>query len=62
MIIEIESNNGELLGALRVHENNAFGELEILETALYEISIADIDYDDIFDTNEQKIRLQLDNY
>lgn len=62
MIIEIESNNGELLGALRVHENNAFDELEILETALYEISIADIDYDDIFDTNEQKIRLQLDNY
>ena len=55
MIIEIESNNGELLGALRIHENNAFGELEILEIALYEISIADIELDDIFNTNEEKI-------
>ena len=62
MIIEIESRNGELLGALQLHENNSHNNIKIINEALYEISVADIDSDDIFNTNEEKIRIQLDNY
>ena len=59
MIVEIEDYNGNTIGAIRATENNTNGEVEVIE---YEgdISIADIDFDDIFDTNEEQIKVQMD--
>ena len=59
MIIEIENSNGKTIGAVKFSENNINGEFEI-EKVIGDISIADIDFDDIFDTNEKKLRLQLE--
>lgn len=58
MIIQIEKSNGDTIGAIKLSENNINGEFEI-EKVTGDISIADIDFDDIFDTNEKKLRLQL---
>lgn len=58
MIIEIE-NEEKTIGAIRATENNMNGEVEVIECE-GDISIADIDFDDIFDTNEEKIRIQMD--
>lgn len=60
MIIEIENDKGEQLGALLITENNINGNLVIRNSIITNISIADIDYDDIFNTNEQKIRIQIE--
>ena len=60
MIIEIEKSNGKTIGAIKVSENNINGEFEI-EKVVGNVSIADIDYDDIFDTNDKKLRLQLND-
>lgn len=60
MIIEIEKSNGETIGAIKVSENNINGEFEV-EKIVGDVSIADIDYDDIFDTNDKKLRLQLND-
>ena len=58
MIIQIEDSNGETIGAMKFFENNINGEFEI-EEVIGDISIADIDFDDIFDSNEKRLRLQL---
>ena len=60
MIIQIENYYGKTLGAILVSENDINGNLIIRNSILNNISIADIDYDDIFDTNEKKIRIQLE--
>lgn len=60
MIIEIENSNGDTIGAIKFSENNIDGEFEV-EKVVGDISIADIDYDDIFDTNDKKLRLQLND-
>ena len=59
MIIEIENSNGDTIGAIKLSENNINGEFEI-EKVVGDISIADITFDDIFNTNERKLRLQLE--
>ena len=61
MIIAIENYNGKTLGALLVTENDMNGNLIIRNSILDNISIADIDYDDIFNTNEPKIRIQIED-
>lgn len=60
MIIEIENTAGKQLGALQVHEDEKHQNIKILKSVLHEISIADFDGDDIFNTDEEKIRIQLD--
>ena len=57
-IIEIETNTGNTIGAFQLYENNEDGEVEIQQST-GEISIADKDTDDIFDTNDKKIRIQI---
>ena len=60
MIIEIEDYNGEQIGAIEVTENSIeTGQLEVLDT-IGDVSIADIDFDDIFDTNSEKLRIGLE--
>lgn len=61
MIIEIENNEGKQLGALLITENDINGNLVIRNSILKKISIADIDGDDIFNTNEPKIRIQIED-
>lgn len=56
--IEIETNNGNTIGAFQLYENNENGEVEI-QQSIGAISIADIDTDDIFYTNDKKIRVQI---
>lgn len=58
MIIEIENSNGDTIGAIKLSENNINGEFEV-EKIIGDVSIADITFDDIFETNEKKLRLQL---
>lgn len=61
MILSIEDKNGETIGAVKLTENNINGDIEIdFNHIIGDISIADIDYDDIFDTNDKKIRIQLE--
>lgn len=60
MILEIEDYNGKRLGALRFFENNINGNIEIIDT-LGKIDICDIDFDDIFNSNEPKIRISLNS-
>ena len=57
-VIEIENNKGETLGSIEVTENNLDGEISFRRCS--GVSVADIDFDDIFGTNNQKIRLQLE--
>lgn len=57
MILEIEDYYGNTKGAIRLTENNEDGEIEI-KNIKGEYNIADIDFDDIFDTNEYKVRIQ----
>lgn len=57
-VIEIENNKGETLGSIEVTENNLDGEISFRRCN--GVSVADIDFDDIFGTNNQKIRLQLE--
>lgn len=57
-VIEIENNKGETLGSIEVTENNLDGEIGFRRCS--GVSVADIDFDDIFGTNNQKIRLQLE--
>lgn len=60
MIVQIEDYFGDTIGAVMVTENDIeTGELKVLGTT-GDISIADIDFDDIFDTNEEKVRIQME--
>ena len=59
MILEIEDYNGERLGALRIHENSINDNIEIINK-LGDISICDIDFDNIFSSNEHKMRISLE--
>ena len=60
MIIEIEDYMGNTIGATQVHEPENMNDIRI-EKCNGAISIADIDNDDIFDTNELKLRIQMTN-
>lgn len=57
MIIEVEDCFGNTIGAVQINNNN--NEVMIGECD-GDISIADIDVDDIFDTDEEKVRIQLE--
>ena len=57
-VIEIENNKGETVGSIELTENNLNGEISFRRCT--GVSVADIDFDDIFETNNQKIRLQLE--
>ena len=56
MIIAIENTKGETNGAEQLIETDDSISVGVRDR---EISIADIDYDDIFETDEKKIRIQL---
>lgn len=58
MIIEIENTKGNTIGAVHLHENNIHGELEIIQVT-GDVSVADCDGDYIFNTNEDLVRIQL---
>lgn len=58
MIIEIEDYMGNTIGATQVHEPENMNDIKI-KKCIGDISIADIDYDTIFDTNELKLRIQM---
>lgn len=58
MIIEIEDYFGNTIGAVQIIDNNEEGiSVGVCDG---DISIADIDIDDIFLTNENKVRIQLE--
>lgn len=57
MIISFEDYNGNKYGALNIHEDE-FGAFHINVDG--NIDVADIDFDDVFDTNERMIRVQYD--
>lgn len=57
MIIEIEDCFGNTIGAVQITNNN---DEVIIGACDGDISIADIDVDDIFDTDEEKVRIQLE--
>lgn len=59
MIINIEDYNGNTIGGAFVYENNENGDITIKDLK-GKISIADIDYDTLFDTNDKMIRIQLE--
>lgn len=53
MIIEIEDYKGNTIGAVQICNMK-------VEKIIGNISIADIDGDDIWDTDDQKIRIQME--
>lgn len=59
MILEIENKFGEQICALLI-EQNEDAEYIVKET-IGDVTIADYDLDDIFDTNDDKIRISLDS-
>ena len=58
MIIAIEDKNGNDIGQVHIKEG-VFGGSQILGIK-GNISIADIDFDAYFNTNEDRIRIQLE--
>ena len=58
MIIQIEDYNGNRIGAFRIVENDIDGEDKITDM-IGDISHADTEFDDLFNTNENKFRIQL---
>ena len=58
MIIEIEDTKGNTIGAVHLHENNMFGELEIIQVT-GDVRGAECDGDYILDTNEELVRIQV---
>ena len=62
MIIEIENEKGMRLGAVRCnYKKDEFEETLYVQETTNNVSIADIDYDDIFDTYEDKVRIQIED-
>lgn len=59
MIIELEDNIGNTIGAIQF-ERNIDGTFDIINNK-GDISFADMDFDDIFDTNDLKYRICLEN-
>lgn len=57
MIIAIENTKGETIGAVQLIETDDGISVGVRDG---KISIADIDYDDIFETDEKKVRIQLE--
>lgn len=60
VVVEIENDAGYTLGAIRIEENNQDGEVEV-ENKTDNISICDYDFDNIFDTNDEKIRISIND-
>lgn len=60
MILEIEDYNGKQITALDIQPYGNSRTIEINNT-IGNISIADICFDDIFGTNDYKLRIQLDD-
>lgn len=58
MIIEIEDCMGTTIGATYVKEPENMNDIKI-KNCIGDISIADIDFDGIFNTNDLKIRIQI---
>lgn len=60
MIFEIENEKGFYVGALHIYEfDEEESGLKVIDKK-GNISIADVEYDDIFDTNEEKVRIQIE--
>ncbi len=59
VVIEIEDNKGNTIGGIRIFENDENGDINIVNT-MGDISIADIDFDTLFESNDKKIRVQLE--
>lgn len=59
MIIEIEDFDGNTIGALQLSENIVYENIDVndVKTVSGDIDIIDIDFDDILDTDELKIRV-----
>lgn len=59
VVIEIEDVKGNTIGGIRIFENDENGDVDIINT-MGDISIADIVFDDLFDSNDKKVRVQLE--
>ena len=57
-VVAVEDTNGETIGAFKLEINNKNG--VIVWDMSGDISLADIDGDDIFDTPYPKLRIQLE--
>lgn len=58
MIIELENYNGKTIGSLHIIEyDENINDIDVLDVN-GEFDVADIDFDDIYGTNDRKIRLQ----
>lgn len=61
MILEIEDKLGKRICAMKINPYDEEERMPIVESTIGEVSIADYDFDDIFDTNDYKIRISLDD-
>lgn len=59
IVIEIQNGDEKYQHVFEITENNENGEVEIGRSI--GISIADEEFDNIWDTNNTKIRIQLEN-
>lgn len=58
MILEIEDNIGNTICAIHIMKDmNGFPDIV---NSIGDVSFADVDFDDIFNTNEEKIRICLE--
>lgn len=57
-IIEIKTSKGSTIGVFQLYENNENGEVEIQQVK-GDISIEDIDTDDLFLTNDKKVGIRI---
>lgn len=59
MIIEVEDNYGKTIGSVHVNSfNDELNDISV-EEVRGNISVNDIDFDDIYDTNKRKVRVSL---
>lgn len=64
MIIQIEDTLGNTIGSILLNTSafDEFNDSKAFERVDGDISIADVDFDDIYDTNDRKIRIQLEEW
>lgn len=59
VVIEIEDKMGNTIGGFRLFENDKNGEINIVNV-VGDICVADIDFDILFESNDKRIRVQLE--
>ena len=57
MILKIISENGTVLGAVNVHENNENGDVSVIDT--FHCEAVEADWDTLFGSNEAEIIVKI---